>query len=152
MHLFSLICICNNLNWIHGMNLVMSVKFKPNYAYLWNGLVIQLHVWHPTSATFLDFNTTPTCATCVDFHCQYIYLVFHYIENPSSPAPPSFAPSTGFSPAPSLSEDSTEFKKPNTTSGGTRRFYFLSYLREIYCYLWKLQRYQSCSVFFIWKL
>ncbi|XP_052692285.1 mediator of RNA polymerase II transcription subunit 25-like isoform X2 [Crassostrea angulata] len=40
-------------------------------------------------------------------------------KNPSSPAPPSFAPSTGFSPAPSLSEDSTEFKKPNTTSGGT---------------------------------
>lgn len=91
-----------------------------------------------------------TCATCIEFYCQNICLVFHYIENPSSPAPPSFAPSTGFSPAPSLSEDSTEFKKPNTTSGGTRRFHFLSYLLVTYCYLWKVQRYLCFfSIFFL---
>ncbi|XP_078331774.1 mediator of RNA polymerase II transcription subunit 25-like isoform X3 [Crassostrea virginica] len=39
-------------------------------------------------------------------------------KNPSSPAPPSFASTTGFSPAPSLSEDSSGFKIPNTTSTG----------------------------------
>lgn len=82
---------------------------------------------HPTSTTFWYMYFDVTCVTCIEFYCQNICLVFHCIENPSSPAPPSFAPSTGFSPAPSLSEDSTEFKKPNTTSGGTRRFYFLSY-------------------------
>lgn len=97
-----------------------------------------LHSWTLIQHQFAQFVLTLTLSIFV--------LIFQFIENPSSPAPPSFAPSTGFSPAPSLSEDSTEFKKPNTTSGGTRRFYFLSYLRVIYCYLWKMQSYQKAVI------